>query len=60
MGANLPGFHASAAGHIRKAGLPGVGETDLSRIEFPAMSLKEGFEAFTAAVYGAPLRMQTA
>lgn len=53
-------FHASGAGPIRKAGLPGVGETDLGRIEFPAMSLKEGFEAFTAAVYGAPLRMQTA
>jgi uncharacterized protein (DUF362 family) len=60
VGANLLGFDAQAAAHIWQAGQLGVGEADLSRIEFPAMSLKEAFEIFTKAVYGKPLQLETA
>lgn len=57
VGARLLGFGASAVHHLWEAGRLGLGETDTKRIEYPAMSLEEAWEAFTVAAYGKRLRM---
>ena len=52
VGARLLGFLPQAVRHLWEAGRLGLGETDLQRIEFPAMGLREAVEAFTEAAYG--------
>ena len=52
VGAKLLGFSAQAVRHLWEAGRLGLGETDVERIEFPALQMKEAIEAFTEAAYG--------
>jgi uncharacterized protein (DUF362 family) len=52
VGAALLGFEADAVHHLWEAGRMGLGETDIERIDFPAMSLKEARGIFTEAAYG--------
>jgi uncharacterized protein (DUF362 family) len=51
-GARLMGFYADAVHHIWEAGRLGLGETDVTKIEYPALSLKEAIGIFTEAAYG--------
>jgi hypothetical protein len=43
--------------HLWEAGRLGVGETSVQNMEFPAMSLEQAYEAFTAAAYGQRLSL---
>lgn len=52
VGARLLGFKPQGVRHLWEAGRLGLGETDIKKIRFPAMSLREAIEAFTAAAYG--------
>ena len=52
VGAHLFGFEPQAVRHLWEAGRLGVGETSVQNMEFPAMSLEQAYEAFTAAAYG--------
>jgi uncharacterized protein (DUF362 family) len=52
VGARLLGFSAQAVRHLWEAGKLGLGETDLDRMTFPAMSYDEAAKAFTTAAYG--------
>jgi uncharacterized protein (DUF362 family) len=51
-GAQLLGFEAQAVRHLWEAGRMGLGETDLEKMEFPAMKIPDAFAAFTKAAYG--------
>jgi uncharacterized protein (DUF362 family) len=51
VGAQLLGFELQAVRHLWEAGRLGVGETGLEHMAFPAMSLQQAYEAFTAAAY---------
>jgi uncharacterized protein (DUF362 family) len=51
-GAQLLGFQTQAVRHLWEAGRLGVGEAELEKIKFPAMSIAEAFAAFTRAAYG--------
>jgi uncharacterized protein (DUF362 family) len=51
-GAQLLGFQAQAVRHLWEAGRLGLGETEVERMEFPAMKMAEAFAAFTRAAYG--------
>ena len=55
VGAKLLGFSLQAVRHLWEAQRLGLGETDLNRVEFPGLDLKQALEAFTRAVYGKPL-----
>jgi uncharacterized protein (DUF362 family) len=57
VGAHLFGFEPQAVRHLWEAGRLGVGETNTRTMEFPAMSLEQAYEAFTAAAYGHRLRL---
>jgi hypothetical protein len=46
--------------HLWEAGRLGLGETDLKRPEFPAMTMREAIEAFTEAAYGNRLTFEHA
>lgn len=52
VGARLLGFGPQAVRHLWEAGRLGIGETDVERMEFPLMSLRQAVEAFTEAAYG--------
>jgi uncharacterized protein (DUF362 family) len=52
VGARLLGFNLQAVRHLWEASRLGVGESDIEKMQFPAMSLKEATEAFTEAAYG--------
>ena len=52
VGAHLFGFEPQAVRHLWEAGRLGVGETSIENMEFPALSLQQAYEAFTAAAYG--------
>ncbi|MGH7482433.1 MAG: DUF362 domain-containing protein [Longimicrobiales bacterium] len=52
VGAALLGFEPQAVRHLWEADKLGLGETDIERMRFPAMSLKEAIGAFTEAAYG--------
>ena len=52
VGAHLLGFELQAVRHLWEAGRLGVGETSTQAMAFPAMSLQQAYEAFTAAAYG--------
>lgn len=58
VGARLLGFTPQAVRHLWEAGRMGLGETDLDRMDFPALSLKEAIEAFTESVYGERLSFE--
>jgi uncharacterized protein (DUF362 family) len=55
-GAKLLGFQVQAVRHLWEAGRLGVGETEIEKMEFPALSLQDAIGAFTTAAYGKPLR----
>ena len=60
VGAQLLGFGPQAVRHLWEAGRLGLGETDTEQMEFPALSLREAIEAFTAAAYGERLTFEHA
>jgi uncharacterized protein (DUF362 family) len=60
VGARLLGFQVQAVRHLWEAGKLGLGETDLEKIEFPAMSMKEAIQAFTERAYGHRLTFEHA
>ncbi len=60
VGARLLGFRAQGVRHVWEAGRIKLGETDTEQMKFPAMSLREAIEAFTAAAYGKRLSFEHA
>jgi uncharacterized protein (DUF362 family) len=60
VGARFLGFRAQGVAHLREASRLKVGEASLKRMKFPAMSIKEGIEAFTAAAFGKRLSFEHA
>lgn len=60
VGARLLGFAPSAVRHLWEAARLGVGESDTGQMDFPAMSLRQAIEEFTAAVYGQRLTFEHA
>lgn len=60
VGAQLLGFKPQAVRHLWEAGRLGLGETDVEKMEFPAMDLREAIEAFTSAAYGERLTFEHA
>ena len=51
VGARLLGFTTQAVRHLWEAARLGVGESDLDRMRFPALSLREAIGRFTEAAY---------
>jgi uncharacterized protein (DUF362 family) len=60
VGARLLGFNPQAVRHLWEAGRLGLGETDTSRMEFPALSLDEAAKAFSEAAYGKAITLRGA
>jgi uncharacterized protein (DUF362 family) len=60
VGAQLLGFRAQGVRHLWEAGRLGLGETDTDRMDFPALNLRQGIEAFTEAAYGERLTFEHA
>jgi uncharacterized protein (DUF362 family) len=60
VGAYLLGFDAQAVRHLWEAERLGIGESDVDRMKFPELSLKEATEAFTEAAYGERLTFESA
>ena len=58
VGARLLGFRSQGVRHLWEAGRLGLGETDVEKMDFPAMSLRQGIEAFTEAAYGQRLTFE--
>jgi uncharacterized protein (DUF362 family) len=56
VGARLLGFEVQGVRHLWEAARLGMGESDVDRMSFPAMSLEQAFAAFTLAAYGEPLK----
>jgi uncharacterized protein (DUF362 family) len=56
VGAKLLGFQVQAVRHLWEAARLGIGETEIDKMEFPALSLEEAMVAFTTAAYGKPLK----
>jgi hypothetical protein len=54
------GFRPQAVRHLWETGRLGLGETDTDQMEFPALSLRQGIEAFTEAAYGRRLTFEHA
>jgi len=52
VGARLLGFDVQAVRHLWEAERLGLGESDLSCLEFPGLSLQQAIEEFTGAAYG--------
>ena len=52
VGAKLLGFTPQAVRHLWEAARLGIGETDLERMTFCGMTLREAIESFTEAAYG--------
>lgn len=59
-GAQLLGFTAQAVRHLWEADRLGLGETDLEKMTFPALSMKEAIERFTEKAYGERLTFEHA
>ena len=55
VGARLLGFDVQAVRHLWEARRLGLGESDLSRLEFPGLSVQQAIQEFTAAAYGETL-----
>lgn len=60
VGAKLLGFNAQAVRYLWEAAKLGLGETDVKKIDYPALSMREAIEAFTEAAYGERLTFQHA
>jgi uncharacterized protein (DUF362 family) len=60
VGARLLGFRAQAVRHLWEAERLGIGQTDVDKMKFPAMSMKEAIMAFTEAAYGQRLTFEHA
>ncbi len=58
VGARLLGFRAQAVRHLWEAGRLGLGETDMEKMDFPALGLRQAIEAFTQAAYGERLTFE--
>jgi uncharacterized protein (DUF362 family) len=56
VGAKLLDFQVQAVRHLWEAGRLGIGETEIEKMEFPALSLQDAIGAFTTAAYGKPLK----
>jgi uncharacterized protein (DUF362 family) len=57
VGARLLGFQVQAVRHLWEAARLGVGEAEIERMAFPALSLEEAMAAFTTAAYGKALKI---
>ena len=55
VGARLLGFDVQAVRHLWEAQRLGLGEADISRLEFPGLSMQQAIETFTTAAYGETL-----
>jgi uncharacterized protein (DUF362 family) len=60
VGAQLLGFQAQAVRHLWEAGRLGLGETELERMDFPAMKFAKAFSVFTEAAYGESIQFEHA
>jgi uncharacterized protein (DUF362 family) len=60
VGAKLLGFRSQGVRHLWEAGRLGLGETDIDKINYPAMSLPDAIGAFTEAAYGERLTFEHA
>lgn len=60
VGARLLGFNIQGVRHLWEAQRLGVGESGVGAMRFPAMSLRQAVEAFTAAAYGHRLTFEHA
>jgi uncharacterized protein (DUF362 family) len=60
VGARLLGFTAQAVRHLWEAARLGVGESEIDRMRFPALSLREAIGRFTEAAYGRRLDFEHA
>jgi uncharacterized protein (DUF362 family) len=60
VGARLLGFSAQAVRYLWEAGKFGLGETDMEKIDFPALSFEDGAKGFTEAAYGHAITLQGA
>jgi uncharacterized protein (DUF362 family) len=55
VGARLLGFRPQAVRHLWEAARLGVGESDVDKMTFPTLSLRDAIGAFTEAAYGTRL-----
>jgi len=46
--------------HLWESGRPGIGETDMDAMDFPAMSFEEAAMAFAEAAYGKAITLEGA
>jgi uncharacterized protein (DUF362 family) len=60
VGAKLLGFGPQAVRHIWEAARLGLGETDVQKMEFPALGLQDAIQLFTESAYGQRLTFQHA
>jgi len=60
VGARLLGFTSQAVRHLWEAARLGIGESDIDKMRFPALSLREAIGRFTEAVYGKRLDFEHA
>ena len=60
VGARLLGFNVQGVRHLWEAARLGIGESDLEKMVFPALSLQEAIEAYTMAAYGERLTFEHA
>jgi uncharacterized protein (DUF362 family) len=60
VGARLLGFTTQAVRHLWEAARLGVGESNINRMRFPALSLREAIGRFTEAAYGRRLDFEHA
>lgn len=60
VGARILGFQLQGVRHLWEAARLKIGESDLSRMRFPAMSLDEAIGNFTERVYGERLSFEHA
>lgn len=60
VGARLLGFTPQAVRHLWEAARLGIGESDIDRMRFPALSLREAIGRFTEAAYGRRLDFEHA
>ncbi len=60
VGARLLGFRPQGVRHLWEAARLGIGESDLDKMRFPALSLQDAIGAFTEAAYGTRLNFEHA
>jgi hypothetical protein len=60
VGARLLGFRAQGVRHLWEAGRAGLGETDISAMRFPGLSLDDAIRIFTKRAYGQELTFKHA